>query len=208
MHPPTIQLTDIAFQHSKISVALTTSLEPLPSSLAISLIPILHKTQSQDVLYNGTRQACAWKPPGLELMKPKARAKVCKIDMMRAYMELLEVVYDVKGTIGYVETRTLEGQTSLMRRLPPKKTTYYDLKHRPNSPYQRAKALVRGSPASADSLNNHFGPIGPFDVTRPPAPGTTTSTVLPPFSGWIVSGRKWESFDRDAGLHSDECECE
>lgn len=56
-------------------------------------------------MYNGTRQACTWKPPGLELMKPKARAKVCKMDTMRAYLELLEAVYDTQGTIGWVMRR-------------------------------------------------------------------------------------------------------
>ena len=61
--------------------------------------------------------------------------------------------------------------------------------------------LVRGTPAAADTLHSNFGPIGSFDVTRASPPGSTTSTVLPPFSGWIVSGKKWESFDRDAQIH-------
>lgn len=33
-------------------------------------------------------------------MKLKARANVCKYDMMRAYLACLEAVYECKGTIG------------------------------------------------------------------------------------------------------------
>lgn len=100
-----------------------------------------------------------------------------------------------------MSSETVELDFAADDRLPPKRTTYYEFKHRPDSAYQRAKELIRGMPAAADALHNNFGTIGPFDVTRPVPPGRTNSTVLPPFSGWIVSGKRWESFDRDAQIH-------
>jgi hypothetical protein len=42
-------------------------------------------------------------------MKPKARAKVCKMDILRAYLELLEAVYDTQGTIGLVSKEHCSG---------------------------------------------------------------------------------------------------
>ena len=50
----------------------------------------------------------------------------------------------------------------------------------------------------ADSLHSNFGTIGPFEVTS--VKGAEFSTALPPFSGWIVSGKRYENFDRDAQI--------
>ena len=85
-----------------------------------------------------------------------------------------------------------------MNSLPDEETTYHDLKHRFESPYQRAKTLIRGLPTTADSLHSAFGTIGPFDVTF--TPDSQFSTAIPPFSGWIVSGKRFESFNKDAAI--------
>lgn len=75
----------------------------------------------------------------------------------------------------------------------------YDLKHAEESPYQLAKTLLRGLPLKTETLHAAFGKdLGPFEITVPR--GSQFSMALPPFSGWIVSGKKYESFTREAIL--------
>lgn len=75
----------------------------------------------------------------------------------------------------------------------------YDLKHTEDSLYQYAKTLVRGVPHKTDTLHAAFGKdLGPFEITVPP--GSHYNVALPPFSGWIISGKRFESFTRDATL--------
>lgn len=83
--------------------------------------------------------------------------------------------------------------------MPTRESTYYDLKHRPDSPYRYVKELLRGHLRSP-SILFHFEKCGELHTTGSLDDDTA---VMPPFQGWIVSGEKWESFTVDGRVHID-----
>lgn len=78
--------------------------------------------------------------------------------------------------------------------MPSRDTTYYDLKHRPESTYRYVKSLLRGH-LRPPTILSHFEKCGELHSTG--CSSEDDLTCLPPFRGWIVSGEKWESFTID-----------
>lgn len=83
--------------------------------------------------------------------------------------------------------------------MPSRDSTYYDLKHRPDSTYRHVKSLLRGH-LRAPTILSHFEKCGELHST---GCSEDDLTCLPPFRGWIVSGEKWESFTIDGRVLMD-----
>ena len=86
LHRPQIHFTSLDFPYSKPVISQTSSLEPVPSVLCVSHTPTL--SCAPDILHNGCRQGGVWKSPGNVSLPEKFRSKVCKLEVMRAYVAL------------------------------------------------------------------------------------------------------------------------
>ena len=75
--------------------------------------------------------------------------------------------------------------------------SYYDKKQ--GTAYQSVKALLRGV-AGPPRLIPGFEKCGPLSSTEAPQLEEIGGEVKPPFTGWIVSGAKWESFDEEGEI--------
>lgn len=70
--------------------------------------------------------------------------------------------------------------------------TYWDYKHRPMSAYQTAKGLLRGIPKKVpgtgvwQQLGDVWSTCAPEEMTE--------DQQAPPFKGWLISGKDYESF--------------
>jgi len=90
LHKPRIHLSTIDFPHSKPILQATAAFEPVPSVLCVSYIPSLSPTP--EIIYNGCRQGGIWKPPGDIPIPAKGRSRLCKLEIMVAYIELREML--------------------------------------------------------------------------------------------------------------------
>lgn len=70
--------------------------------------------------------------------------------------------------------------------LTPDNSTYYALKHTPDSAYQSAKAILRGVAGNMGHFTAEFANFGGFS--------TTVGDEATPFRGWLLSGKPYESF--------------
>jgi len=93
LHRPQIHLTSIDFPFSKPAILLTSPSEPTPSVLCVSHIPLL--SEIPEILFNGCRQGGIWKPPGDVLVPTKGRSRLCKLEILRACLQLREALHDV-----------------------------------------------------------------------------------------------------------------
>ncbi|KAK4683647.1 tRNA-specific adenosine deaminase 1, partial [Tremellales sp. Uapishka_1] len=145
-----------------------------------SVNALLHITSSypptSEVIFNGCKQGGVWKSPGTKLIVDRARSKVCKYELMKEYLVL----------------RDLLDMPSLSLT-----TTYHDLKHPTLSAYQDAKAILRGSVIGSIRSDDVFGD---FQNT------SGNEGVDPPFKGWIVSGKRYESFTIHGKVEQDSIE--
>jgi tRNA-specific adenosine deaminase 1 len=76
-----------------------------------------------EVLVNGCVQTSRWRAPGHTLLKDKLRSRMCRIEVMRAYLALEAAIGDDKA----------------------EEETYAALKAR-NTAYAAAKRVIRGEP--------------------------------------------------------------
>ncbi|ORY31640.1 domain-domain-containing protein [Naematelia encephala] len=202
LHRPKIHLTSIPFPHSKsviianlpvspstpsipIELSPTVTVEPVPTVTSLSYIPAL--SQTPQILFNGTRTGGKWKSPGTELISERARSAVCKYDIFRAFLELIDV-YEAQ-----IKDETKLDQDSTVLPLEEgnvgQQKTYFQYKHPTNSTYQEAKSTLRGVPSENVELPEIFAKCGTFAATvgEPGRP-------VPPFAGWLVSGKAYEEF--------------
>lgn len=120
LHRPQVVLTTKTFSLSKPAVlAATQANEASTSNVSLSYIPDLGKPE---VIVNGCTNASSWKAPGTVLVKDKMRSRLCKLETLRAFMDLQEGLGE--GT---------------------SEDTYFALKHRAEG-YQSAKTALRGEP--------------------------------------------------------------
>lgn len=163
---PQVHLTDEAFQFSKSAVeGVGKSIATSP--ICLSAVPALGKNE---VLVDGCVQSSAWKAPGTTLVKPKMRSRLCKYELLRAYLSL--------------QSRVAPGESERLA-----KTRYNDLKH---EGYRARKAELRGDekPGVPESWERLLANANRFSTTEGDAP----------FKGWIVAGRSFESFNSQGEL--------
>lgn len=86
-HQPQVHLTQERFAFSKAAVEGSGTIATSPTCL--SVVPALGKGE---VLVDGCVQSAAWKAPGHTLVKPKMRSRLCKFELMRAYLALMAKV--------------------------------------------------------------------------------------------------------------------
>lgn len=166
LHKPEVTLTSSEFSFSKPAVlAATRANEASTSNVSLSYIPFFGKPE---VLINGCVNASSWKAPGTVPVKDKMRSRLCKLETLRAYLEL----------------RQMLGRQH-------EDATYHALKQQAEG-YQAAKKAIRGTP----------GGLVPEWVKGLPYEFSTT-VGGGPFAGWIVSGRKFESFFADGTLRQE-----
>ena len=180
LHKPQLHFTPMPFSHSKPSISSTypTAPEPQPSPLSLSFLPWLlipdykpgkpPKQSEREIISNGTRLGFPWKAPGTTPVRPKGRSRLCKIETLLAYEGLLD-------------TRQLKDQK-----------TYWEYKHRSMSAYQTAKSLLRGIPKKVPGTGV-WQQLGEVWSTFAPE-GLIEDKQAPPFKGWLVSGKDYESF--------------
>ncbi|KIR31668.1 tRNA-specific adenosine deaminase 1 [Cryptococcus deuterogattii MMRL2647] len=186
LHKPQFHFTSTSFPHSKPSISSTylTAPEPQPSPLSLSFLPWLFvssnkpgkppKPSEREIISNGTLLGFPWKAPGITPIRSKGRSRLCKIETLLAYEAL-------------PDTRKSED---------PK--TYWEYKHRPMSAYQTAKCLLRGIPKKVPGTGV-WQQLG--DVWSTSAPEEMTEDQqTPPFKGWLISGKDYESFTSAAEL--------
>ncbi|WVR09604.1 hypothetical protein IAU60_006676 [Kwoniella sp. DSM 27419] len=196
LHRPTIHLTRLPFPHAKPQVnsrsrsssTASPDPDPAPSPLSLSHLPWLAskpgKPLKAEILTDGTLLGFPRKA-GV-LMRDKGRSRVCKLEIMNAFLRLLEL----HG--GPVD--------------PQRSTSYHALKHSSHSEYQTAKAFLRGQigpcPSPPAGLHQFEGIL--HTAVPPPLSHTMSPPISPPFAGWLVSGHKFESFNRTGQVNKDE----
>lgn len=160
-HRPQVHLTNEDFEFSKSAVE-GEGKNIATSPICLSAVPALGKNE---VLVDGCVQSSAWKAPGTTLVKPKMRSRLCKYELLRAYLSLL----------GKVSPEESEKAAA---------STYHDLK---DEAYRVRKAELRGrvSPGVPESWTKLLRNGEKFGTTEGEAP----------FKGWIVAGREFESFN-------------
>ncbi|RSH86431.1 uncharacterized protein EHS24_004686 [Apiotrichum porosum] len=169
-----VKLTTTAFPFSKTTVLAShhESGAPSTSTVSLSFVPGLGKAE---VIINGCAQGSGWKAPGHTLLKDKMRSRLSKIEMMRAFLGLKQVIAQQVDD----------------------SATYFELKHQAEA-YQLAKEAIRGIPSEPVSLAwAAMLPHKEFNTT------TGRGESEPPFAGWIVGGQRYESFTC-AGFLKDE----
>ncbi|CAK9787422.1 hypothetical protein CC85DRAFT_267281 [Cutaneotrichosporon oleaginosum] len=141
LHRPRVHLTDVRFPFDKPSGDSATANTSL--SFVAGCKP--------EVLVNGCVQTSGWKAPGRTLLKDKLRSRVCRIEIMRAYLALANALPDASGNGGGSEST-------------------YDALKAHNTAYAAAKRVIRGEPRD---------PVGPewnlphdFQATTGDAPFT------------------------------------
>jgi len=164
---PTVHITPTPFPLSKPEVEADGT-EAATSNVSLSYVPSLGKPE---VITNGTL-GNAWKAPGSRVVKDKQRSRVCKLEIMRAYTDLLADMGQEAG----------------------QDTTYVELKRR-NERYRAAKDAVRGKARTGLSeawrkLLPHEFPVTAAEESEEGEKGA------PPFTGWITCGERYESFTR------------
>lgn len=160
-HQPQVHLTNEDFELSK-SVVEGEGKTIATSPICLSAVPSLGKNE---VLVDGCVQSSAWKTPGTTLVKPKMRSRLCKYELLQAYLSLL-------GKISPEESERAAAKT------------YYDLK---DEAYRVRKAQLRGeiAPGVPESWEKLLRNGEKFGTTEGEAP----------FKGWIVAGKEFESFN-------------
>lgn len=113
---PQVHLTAIDFEYSKASVEKDGS-SIATSPISMSAVPALGKNE---VLVDGCVQSSAWKAPGTTLVKDKMRSRLCKLELLRAYIALATKIRADEKLVA---------------------TPYYDLK---DPGYRVRKAAIRG----------------------------------------------------------------
>ncbi|WVQ75601.1 hypothetical protein IAR50_005229 [Cryptococcus sp. DSM 104548] len=179
-HPrlPKVLFTTLPFPDSKPAIMSLhpTAPEPQPSALSLSYLPWLllpnGKPSAREILSNGTILSAPWKAPGLVPLRPKGRSRLCKLDTLLAYGSLLRQVHPA-----------LDGDWQ--------DKTYWDLKHpSPTSAYQLTKAALRGSLVKVQG-EGAWKKLGEVYST---SKWENMEGADPPFAGWLVSGKPFESF--------------
>ncbi|WOO81519.1 tRNA-specific adenosine deaminase TAD1 [Vanrija pseudolonga] len=157
---PRLHLTPRRFALSREAALASGASDPSTSTVSLSHVPVLGKPE---VIINGCAQGSGWKAPGKVLLKDKQRSRVCKMEVLRAFVGL-----------------SAEAELA--------DETYFSLKHA-NTAYQEAKAALRGVPA--ERLNADWAKRLPheFEVTS-----AASGATAPPFTGWIPTGPRYESF--------------
>ncbi|TYJ58946.1 hypothetical protein B9479_000381 [Cryptococcus floricola] len=176
---PDIQFTSLPFPHSKPYIASLhpTALEPQPSALSLSHLPWLllpgGKPSKREILSNGTILSAPWKAPGLVPLRPKGRSRLCKLETLSAYTSLLQRIQPAPPLGGWDEA------------------TYWDLKHpSPTPAYQLAKSALRGESVKVRG-EGAWAALGEMYST---SKSEGSAGPDPPFEGWLVSGKPFESF--------------
>lgn len=160
-HRPQVHLTNEDFEFSKSAVE-GDGKSIATSPICLSAVPALGKNE---VLVDGCVQSSAWKAPGTTLVKPKMRSRLCKYELLRAYLSLL-------GKVSPEESEKAATRT------------YHDLK---DEAYRTRKAELRGqvAPGVPESWTKLLRNGEKFGTTEGEAP----------FKGWIVAGKEFESFN-------------
>jgi hypothetical protein len=198
LQKPEVIFTSIDFPYSKAAMSAVSEIPPSTSTVCISYVPLC--TSAPEVIVNGGRQAGVWRLPGYTPLSWKARSKLCKLELMTAFIHLRETLNQVDPDnyeCVLFSFRTM--MTQLIHRFPSRDLTYYELKHPDDSNYQYVKTLLRGHLRSP-ALQPHFEKCGELQTA---GSSEDDLTNLPPFRGWIVSGERWESFTIDGQLRLD-----
>lgn len=160
LHRPQVHLTPARFRFDK---------PPGDSATANTSLAFVAGCRPE-VLVNGCVQTSAWRAPGTVLLKDKLRSRVCRIEVMRAYLALEAAVAAAAGG-GRVDA---EG-------VMPERATYAALKAR-NTAYAAGQRVIRGEPGA---------PVGPeWNLPH----GFRATAGAAPFAGWIVAGKQYASF--------------
>ncbi|WWD19829.1 hypothetical protein CI109_104296 [Kwoniella shandongensis] len=219
LHKPAIHFTVVPFPHSKSAIQSSlppSSPDPAPSPLSLSYIPSLssqpkstHKVKAgkpkpkPEIIANGTILSFVWKPPGKELMKEKGRSRISKFEILRAY-EGLSTLLAESLIAGYQGEGNGQGQTSLTDNCHST-LTYCARKHRPGSRYQLAKTILRGHITPLSSTGTftsleQYGQVWTTDIDVDSEDGPALQLPIPPFRGWLVSGKEYEEFTSSGAL--------
>ncbi|WRT70027.1 uncharacterized protein IL334_007020 [Kwoniella shivajii] len=202
LHRPSIVFSSIPFIHSKPTIQSTLPLdnkyEPSPSPLSISHLPFLPpsgKGVKGEIIFDGSILGHPWKKDSR--IKEKGRSRICKISLLVEYERLLES-FNKGGNANDIESTG--------------KTSYYDHKHssRSKSTYQLAKSILRGIPSPGgklkglETIDDLYSTVEP--INHKSHSGGNDSLHLPstpPFKGWLVSGKQFESFTSSSDLTKD-----
>ncbi|OCF77615.1 hypothetical protein I204_01607 [Kwoniella mangroviensis CBS 8886] len=186
---PSIYLTSIPFEHSKMTMIHkqqndSSDLGPSPSPLSLSHLPFLPSTHPKkgtkpEIIAEGGILGFPWKK-GV-LIKEKGRSRICKLSLLIECEKLL--LNEKAKTLGI----TNDG-------------TYYKYKHLTvfGREYQHNKMILRGIPGHRQSVRGleNFEAISSTGV-----PGSPKIKEEPPFRGWLVSGKQFESFTSSGQIH-------
>ncbi|GAA5968999.1 hypothetical protein JCM11641_000805 [Rhodosporidiobolus odoratus] len=185
---PVVKWTDRVYEHAREAVARREGVKKEEvAGCAESLSYVGSASPAVEVITNGIRQGAASKRKAGEALTAKNRSRLSKLSLFQLHLD--------------VQARLSTAPAPNSQPLPcssasVSSTTYYLAKHPPlcASPrsdlstlpsftpgqcYQRLKALVRHRPSAADGT----------------ADDAQSRAEAGPFSAWLVSGEKWESFD-------------
>jgi len=94
LQKPEIIFTSLDFTYSKASISALSEDPPSTSTVCISYVPLC--TPAPEVIVNGGKQGGVWKAPGHNPLGWKSRSKLCKLELMTAFIHLRETLYQVK----------------------------------------------------------------------------------------------------------------
>jgi hypothetical protein len=197
LQKPEVIFTSIDFPYSKAAISAVSEIPPSTSTVCISYVPLC--TSAPEVIVNGGRQGGVWRLPGYTPLSWKARSKLCKLELMTAFIHLRETLSQVDPDNYEYVFSPFPNMIQLIHRFPSRDLTYYELKHPDDSNYQYVKTLLRGHLRSP-AIQPHFEKCGELQTA---GSSEDDLTNLPPFRGWIVSGERWESFTIDGQLRLD-----
>ncbi|WWC95184.1 hypothetical protein V866_002038 [Kwoniella sp. B9012] len=192
LHLASIYLTSIPFEHSKISIIHdphndSSDLVPSPSPLSLSHLPFLPSTHPKkgnkpEIIAEGGILGFPWKKGVLN--KDKGRSRICKLSLLIEYEKLLS--NEKARTLGI----TLDVNDG----------TYYGYKHLTvfGREYQHNKIILRGIPGQSQSVKG----LEKFEeISSTGVPDSPKTKEEPPFRGWLVSGKQFESFTSSGQIH-------
>ncbi|WWC64798.1 uncharacterized protein I303_107411 [Kwoniella dejecticola CBS 10117] len=200
LHRPAIHLSSIPFEHSKTVMMATLPSEipePSPSPLSISHLPFMppknpKKGPKPEIIADGGVLGHPWKQ-GVTI-KEKGRSRICKLVLLGQYESVITEVNEI--TNGQFTTE---------------EKTYFERKHPTGSDYQLAKTILRGVPGKGTSIKGleQFDDILSTGIAKheefdPHEMSRDLDIPLPPFKGWLVAGRQFESFTASGSLRRNE----
>ncbi|WWC72207.1 uncharacterized protein I206_106168 [Kwoniella pini CBS 10737] len=185
LHRPAVHFSSNSFEHSKSTLAKTPtvdSLETSPSPLSISHLPFMpasttRKGVKPEIIADGGALGHPWKKG--KLIKEKGRSRICKLALLGEYERVIANL-DPDQNYDLVKSQK----------------TFYDYKHNHASKYQLVKSILRGIPKQGNTLKGleSFDEILSTGIADIPGSSLEYPAPIPPFKGWLVAGKPFESF--------------